>query len=82
MSPKKSAFTLSDTTNKNDKSIMFSPLILPVAGAAAVASFIDDDAARWINSASKDIMDVQNEIEDFVGQVFPCYADNSKPAQY
>ena len=50
---------------------MFSPLILPVAGVAAVASLIDDDAARWINSASKDIMDVQNEIEDFVGQVFP-----------
>jgi hypothetical protein len=43
----------------------------PVAAMGAIASVIDDDAARWINGASKDIMDVQNEVEDFVGQAFP-----------
>jgi hypothetical protein len=37
----------------------------------AAASLISDDAARWINGASKDIMDVQNEVEDFVGQALP-----------
>jgi uncharacterized protein (UPF0264 family) len=37
----------------------------------AIASVIDDDAARWINGASKDIMDVQNEVEDFLGQALP-----------
>ncbi|VVM25299.1 hypothetical protein BSPWISOXPB_4461 [uncultured Gammaproteobacteria bacterium] len=36
--------------------------ILPVAAMGAIASVIDDDAARWINGASKDIMDVQNEV--------------------
>jgi hypothetical protein len=39
---------------------MFMLAILPVAAMGAIASVIDDDAARWINGASKDIMDVQN----------------------
>ncbi|VVM25472.1 hypothetical protein BSPWISOXPB_4447 [uncultured Gammaproteobacteria bacterium] len=39
-----------------------------IAAMGAIASVIDDDAARWINGASKDIMDVQNEVEDFLGQ--------------
>jgi hypothetical protein len=47
---------------------MFMLAILPVAAMGAIASVIDDDAARWVNGASKDIMDVQNEVEDFLGQ--------------
>jgi hypothetical protein len=50
---------------------MFMLAILPVAAMGAIASVIDDDAARWINGASKDIMDVQNEVEDFLGQALP-----------
>jgi hypothetical protein len=45
---------------------MFMLAILPVAAMGAIASVIDKDAARWINGASKDIMDVQNEVEDFL----------------
>jgi hypothetical protein len=33
---------------------MFMLAILPVAAMGAIASVIDDDAARWINGASKD----------------------------
>ena len=50
---------------------MFMLAILPMAAMGAAASLISDDAARWINGASKDIMDVQNEVEDFVGQALP-----------
>jgi hypothetical protein len=50
---------------------MFMLAILPMAAMGAAASLISDDAARWINGASKDIMDVQNEIEDFVGKGLP-----------
>jgi hypothetical protein len=37
---------------------MFMLAILPMAAMGAAASLISDDAARWINGASKDIMDV------------------------
>jgi hypothetical protein len=62
--------TVLSANSKNNKmnSMTYEPMfmlaILPMAAMGAAASLISDDAARWINGASKDIMDVQNEVED------------------
>jgi hypothetical protein len=53
---------------------MFMLAILPVAAMGAIASVIDDDAARWINGASKDIMNVRATHGKASGSVTPTMA--------
>jgi 2-methylcitrate dehydratase PrpD len=41
------------------------------SAVAAGASFIDPDAAAWINSAAADILDTETTVENFLGKALP-----------